>query len=60
MEIYRHIPILLESGLVICTHIGKKKVYRAEDPRIIQELYEEQQERYNSHIERLREMYHYL
>jgi len=39
---------------------GKRKQYTANDPRMIQDIYEAQKEENEAHIEKLREEYRYL
>ena len=60
MEIYRILPIMIESELIIETLKGKRKNYSASHPQTIESLYQEQFENYNSHINELTEQYNYL
>lgn len=59
MDVYRHIPLLLEIGLISETKKGKRKNYIANDPRMIHDIYEEKKVADEAHIEKLREQYSY-
>lgn len=59
VEIYRQLPVLLESGLVIEVEKWKRKNYIASSPYKIQDLYTQQQEDINTHVEALVEKYAY-
>lgn len=51
VEIYRQLPFLLETGLVMETLHGKRKKYRATSPYKVREIYENQQENVAENIE---------
>jgi len=53
VEIYRQLPFLIESGLVLETSKWKRKNYLAASPYKIQEMYQEQQEDIEKHVESL-------
>ena len=59
MEVYRQIPILIESWLVLERLKWKRKLYSAASPQIIRDLYNERQESNETHIEKLMEQYSY-
>jgi len=60
MEVYRFLPIMIESWLIIETQKWKRKNYMAAHPSVIENLYQDQFENYNTHIEQLTEQYSYL
>lgn len=53
VEIYRQLPFLIESGLVVEVVKWKRKNYLAASPYKIQEMYQEQQENIETHVESL-------
>lgn len=53
VEIYRQLPFLLESGLVVELMRGKRKTYIATSPYKIKEMHEQQEENMNQNIENL-------
>lgn len=57
VEIYRQLPFLLESGLVVEVLRGKRKKYIASHPLKIQEIHEERQEENMHHIDQLVQKY---
>ena len=59
MEIYRQIPLLIESWLIVERLKWKRKLYSATSPQVIRDLYSEKQEQNESHIEKLMEQYSY-
>jgi predicted transcriptional regulator len=59
VEIYRQLPFLLESWLVIEVIKGKRKNYIAATPHKIQDLYTKQQEDVYRHVDALVEKYAY-
>ncbi len=59
MEIYRQLPLLIESWLVLERLKWKRKFYSAASPQVIRDLYNEKQEDNESHIEKLMEQYSY-
>lgn len=56
-EIYRKLPLLLEYGLVIEIKIGKKKLYKAGSPKILEELFWASQKTALLEIEEISETY---
>lgn len=60
MEIYRQLPLLLETGLLLTVTRGKRKTFLAANPYKIQDIAREQQEVQETHIEQLVEKYSYL
>lgn len=57
IEIYRQLPFLIESGLVIEMVKWKRKNYLAASPHKIKEMYEAQQEDVEKHVEKLVQNY---
>jgi len=57
VEIYRQLPFLIESGLVIESLKWKRKNYLAASPYKIQEMYTQQQEDVEKHVESLVQNY---
>jgi len=60
MEVYRFLPIMIESGLIIELQKWKRKHYTAAHPSSIMTLHEEQLSNNIPHIEKLTEQYSYL
>lgn len=57
VEIYRQLPFLIESGLVLEVEKGKRKNYIAASPHKIQDMYTQQQEDISHHVDVLVEKY---
>ncbi len=53
VEIYRQLPFLIESGLVLEIPRGKRKAYIAATPLKIKDIYTVQQEQINTHVDSL-------
>ncbi len=53
VEIYRQLPFLIESGLVLEVLRWKRKKYMAASPYKIKEMYQSQQEDIETHVEQL-------
>lgn len=60
MEVYRFLPIMLDSGLVLETKKGKRKTYTPTHPNAIQELYQQQIEHNSSSIDQLTQQFSYI
>lgn len=60
MEIYRQLPFMLETWLILEVIRGKRKNYIAANPYKIQDMYQEKQEQNEIHIEKLVQQYSYL
>lgn len=59
IEIYRKLPLLLEYGLVLEIKIGKKKLYKAGSPKILEELLSKSQHTALQEISEISEIYEY-
>ena len=57
VQLYRLLPYLIETWLVILTHKGKKKYYSPANPNKINEIYEEMQKNNQWSIQQLLEKY---
>jgi len=57
MEIYRQLPFLIESGLVIEIPRWKRKTYISASPHKIQDMYQDQKYQIDRHVEKLIEQY---
>jgi len=60
VEVYRQLPFMLESGLILEIQKWKRKKYIAASPYKIQDIYREQQEDNELHIEKLAQQYSLL
>lgn len=60
MEIYRQLPFMLESWLIIEVQKWKRKEYIPAHPHTIQTIFEKQKEETEQQIQRLTEQYSYL
>ena len=60
MEIYRHLPYLLEMWLVRESRLWKRKLYQSVSPSIIEELFQKMKHESQSAIEEMKEKFSYL
>lgn len=59
VEIYRQLPYLIESGLVVEVQRGKRKAYAASHPRKIEEIHKDKQDQNSYYIDQLVKKYSY-
>lgn len=60
MEVYRQLPFMIETGLILEVNRWKRKWYVAANPYKIQDIYHEKQDENETHIQKLVEQYSYL